>query len=232
MNEIKEKKIIKNPVVNIFLLGDSLTGKTSIVNSFFGVSFSEQQMKTIGIDNYIKEIELKNRKKIKIQIYDTAGQEQYRSNAFTILKTKCEGIVLIYSITDEDSFNNIFEYWINELNDFIELSNYPIYVIGNKCDLKDERLITYEQGEQASSKYKFKFMETSAKTNMNIKELFTNISQDIYDLSYTITENNEIKKKVESNSFPIDNRPRKKCFFMKIFDYIGKKIKNLFKKSK
>ena len=98
--------------------------------------------------------------------------------------------------------------------------------------MKDERLITYEQGEQASSKYKFKFMETSAKTNMNIQELFKNISQDIYDLSYTITENNEIKKKVENNIFPIDNRPRKKCFFMKIFDYIGKKIKNFFKKSK
>lgn len=231
MNEIKEKKIIKNPVVNIFLLGDSLTGKTSIVNSFFGVSFSEQQMKTIGIDNYIKEIELKNRKKIKIQIYDTAGQEQYRSNAFTILKTKCEGIVLIYSITDEDSFNNIFEYWINELNGIIELSKYPIYFIGNKCDLEEERLVFHEQAEKASSKYKFKFMETSAKTNINIQELFTNISQDIFDTFYTI-ENGEIVKKVENNNFSIDNRPAKKNFFMKIFSYIGKKIKNLFKKSK
>jgi small GTP-binding protein len=231
MNEIKEKKIIKNPVVNIFLLGDSLTGKTSIVNSFFGVSFSEQQMKTIGIDNYIKEIELKNRKKIKIQIYDTAGQEQYRSNAFTILKTKCEGIVLIYSITDEDSFNNIFEYWINELNGIIELSKYPIYFIGNKCDLEEERLVFHEQAEKASSKYKFKFMETSAKTNINIQELFTNISQDIFDTFYKI-ENGEIIKKVENNNFSIDNRPAKKNFFMKIFSYIGKKIKNLFKKSK
>ena len=231
MNEIKEKKIIKNPVVNIFLLGDSLTGKTSIITRFVEFGFKEEMMKTIGIDNYIKEIELKNRKKIKIQIYDTAGQEQYRSNAFTILKTKCEGIVLIYSITDEDSFNNIFEYWINELNNIIDFSKYPIYVIGNKCDLEDERIISYEQGEKASSKYKFKFMETSAKTNMNIKELFKNISQDIYDLSYTITENNEIKKKNVSNSFPIVNQPRKKSFFMKIFDYI-KKIKNLFKKSK
>ncbi len=231
MNEIKEKKIIKNPVVNIFLLGDSLTGKTSIVNSFFGVSFSEQQMKTIGIDNYIKEIELKNRKKIKIQIYDTAGQEQYRSNAFTILKTKCEGIVLIYSITDEDSFNNIFEYWINELNGIIELSKYPIYFIGNKCDLDEERLITHEQGENASTKYKFKFMETRAKTNINIQELFTNISQDIFDTFYKI-ENGEIVKKVENNNFSIDNRPAKKNFFMKIFSYIGKKIKNLFKNSK
>ena len=231
MNEIKEKKIIKTPVVNIFLLGDSLTGKTSIVNSFFGVSFSEQQMKTIGIDNYIKEIELKNRKKIKIQIYDTAGQEQYRSNAFTILKTKCEGIVLIYSITDEDSFNNIFEYWINELNGIIELSKYPIYFIGNKCDLEEERLVFHEQAEKASSKYKFKFMETSAKTNINIQELFTNISQDIFDTFYTI-ENGEIVKKVENNNFSIDNRPAKKNFFMKIFSYIGKKIKNLFKKSK
>ena len=231
MNEIKEKKIIKNPVVNIFLLGDSLTGKTSIVNSFFGVSFSEQQMKTIGIDNYIKEIELKNRKKIKIQIYDTAGQEQYRSNAFTILKTKCEGIVLIYSITDEDSFNNIFEYWINELNGIIDLSKYPIYFIGNKCDLEEERLVFHDQAEKASSKYKFKFMETSAKTNINIQELFTNISQDIFDTFYKI-ENGEIIKKVENNNFSIDNRPAKKNFFMKIFSYIGKKIKNLFKKSK
>ena len=231
MNEIKEKKIIKNPVVNIFLLGDSLTGKTSIVNSFFGVSFSEQQMKTIGIDNYIKEIELKNRKKIKIQIYDTAGQEQYRSNAFTILKTKCEGIVLIYSITDEDSFNNIFEYWINELNGIIDLSKYPIYFIGNKCDLEEERLVFHEQAEKASSKYKFKFMETSAKTNINIQELFTNISQDIFDTFYKI-ENGEIVKKVENNNFSIDNRPAKKNFFMKIFSYIGKKIKKLFIKSK
>ena len=229
MNEIKEKK--NNNVVNIFLLGDSLTGKTSILNRFIGNPFIENQIATIGIDNYITEIELKNRKKIKIQIYDTAGQEQYRSNAFQLLKTKCEGIVLIYSITDDESFNNLFEYWINELNNIIDFSKYPIYVIGNKCDLEDERIISYEQGEKASSKYNFKFMETSAKTNMNIQELFTNISQDIYDLNYTITENNEIKKKNVSNSFPIVNQPRKKSFFMKIFDYI-KKIKNLFKKSK
>ena len=114
MNEIKEKK--NNNVVNIFLLGDSKTGKTSILNRFFGFPFNENQIATIGIDNYITEIELKNRKKIKIQIYDTAGQEQYRSNAFQLLKTKCEGLVLIYSIADEASFNNIFEYWINELS--------------------------------------------------------------------------------------------------------------------
>ena len=129
MNEIKENKIIKKPIINIFLIGDSQTGKTSILNRFIGNPFNEKQIATIGIDNYITEIELKNRKKIKIQIYDTAGQEQYRSNAFQILKTKCEGIVLIYSINNEGTFNNIFEYWINELNDFIELSNYPIYVI-------------------------------------------------------------------------------------------------------
>ena len=90
--------------------------------------------------------------------------------------------------------------------------NYPIYVIGNKCDLK-ERSISYEDGEKTSSKYKFKFMETSAKTNMNIQELFKNISQDIYDLNYTTTKNNEIKKKNESNSFRINNRDVKKSFY-------------------
>ena len=223
-----ENKVNKNKI-NIFLIGDSKTGKTSIIKTLLGFPFLEEMITTIGFDNYITEIELKNKKKINLQIYDTAGQEKYRSIAFQLLKTKCEGIVFIYSIDDENSFNSIFEYWINEINNnIINISNYPIYIIGNKSDLKDDRAIKYEEGKKKAEEYKFKFMETSAKTGLNIKELFTNITQDIYD-SFYILENEEIKKKNESNNIEINTNVKpKKCFVLKAYGYVKKKIKKLF----
>ena len=223
-----ENKVNKNKI-NIFLIGDSKTGKTSIIKTLLGFPFLEEMLTTIGFDNYITEIELKNKKKINLQIYDTAGQEKYRSIAFQLLKTKCEGIVFIYSIDDENSFNSIFEYWINEINNnIINISNYPIYVIGNKSDLKDDRVIEYEEGKKKANEYKFKFMETSAKTGLNIKELFTNITQDIYD-SFYILENEEIKKKNENTNIEINTNVKpKKCFVLKAYGYVKKKIKKLF----
>ena len=222
-----ENKVNKNKI-NIFLIGDKLTGKTSIIKTLLGFPFLEEMITTIGFDDYITEIELKNKKKINLKIYDTAGQEQYRSIAFQLLKTKCEGIVLIYSIDDENSFNNIFEYWINEINNIINISNYPIYIIGNKSDLKDDRAIKYEEGKKKAEEYKFKFMETSAKTGLNIKELFTNITQDIYD-SFYILENEEIKKKIKSNNIELNTNVKpKKCFVLKAYGYVKKKIKKLF----
>jgi len=223
-----EKKDNKN-TIKLFLIGDTLTGKTSIIKSLLNFPFFEKTLATIGFDNYITQIELKNKKTIKLQIFDTAGQEKYRSLALQLLKTKCEGIILIYSIENENSFENLFEYWINELNNIIDISNYPIYLVGNKNDLKDERLIKFEEGQKKANEFNIKFMETSAKTGYNIKQLFTNITQDIYD-SFYLLENNEIKKRTESTNIEIsiDDKPKKKCFVLKAYGYVKKKMKKIF----
>ena len=121
------------------------------------------QGQTVGIDFYCKKIELDNKRKIDLKVFDTAGQEQYRSNAFQIIKTKCNGIIILYSINNKKSFNNVFENWIDQLNNIIDLNSIVIYIVGNKSDLEDEREVEKKEVEKISKEYNFKIMETSAK---------------------------------------------------------------------
>ena len=230
----KPKKT-ENQKYSVFFLGDSQTGKTTIISKYFDLPIDYNcQISTIRIDYYKKTIEVNNKTKIDLKIYDTAGQEQYRSNAFQIIKTKCNGIIILYSINSKKSFNNVFEYWIDQLNNIIDLTSIPIYIVGNKCDLKDEREVEKEEVENKLKEYDFKFMETSAKKNINISELFKNISEDIYKKYYKEEKqeiNNISSKNSLSKPFEVVNiKKPKRNIFSRIFNFIGHKIKKIFKK--
>ena len=155
------------PLYKILLLGDSTVGKTCFLLRYTDDTFIELHMATIGLDYRLKTIVLDNQKIVKVQLWDTAGQDKFRAITRNYYKG-ARGIILMYDITNIKSYDNIKK-WINEIKD--EISNeVTIILIGNKIDNEKERKISKEQGEQLAKDYNVAFFETSAKNGQGINE--------------------------------------------------------------
>ena len=121
-----------------------------------------------------KNIEIKNRI-VRIQIWDTAGQEAFRSITRTYYKSSTCAFI-VYDITDKKSFENVLT-WLNECRDMC-YKDILICLIGNKIDLESKRVISYEEGKNFAEENNLLFFETSAKNGNNIKEVAVGISRD------------------------------------------------------
>lgn len=159
----------------LLLIGDSGVGKTCVLFRFSEDAFNSTFISTIGIDFKIRTIELDG-KKIKLQIWDTAGQERFRTIT-TAYYRGAMGIMLVYDITSEKSFDNIRN-WIRNIEEHAA-ADVEKMVLGNKCDMEDKRQVSKERGEQLATEYSIKFMETSAKTAQNVEESFITLARDI-----------------------------------------------------
>jgi len=137
--------------------------------------FTSSFITTIGIDFKIKSI-LIDDLKIKLQIWDTAGQDRFRTIT-TAYYRGAMGILLIYDICDEVSFLNVRN-WIKQI-DQNAVEGASRILIGNKCDMTEERKVTYEQGKSLADEYEIKFYETSAKDNTNVDGSFLAIAEEI-----------------------------------------------------
>ena len=151
--------------INILVLGNSSVGKTSFILKYTENIFRASYLTTIGIDYKTKFINLNN-KKYKIDFFDTAGQERYKSIALNIIKN-ADGILLLYDITQQVSFDSISQ-WIKDIEN-VKGDNALIVLIGNKCDLTEDRTINKEKGEELANKYGVSFFETSNKLGTNIE---------------------------------------------------------------
>lgn len=161
---------------NIILLGASNVGKSNMMNQFLRGQFEEACLATIGI-NILNKLFVFDGKKVKINYYDTAGQERYNSLNLTFLR-KADGVILVYDITSQESFRKI-DFWIQELHNKNRDSKV-LMLVGNKTDLDNERKVSFQQGEKKANEIGCPFMETSAKTNHNIKECFEKASRILY----------------------------------------------------
>ena len=161
---------------NIILLGSSNVGKSNMMNQFLRGQFEEAYFATIGI-NILNKLFVFDGKKVKINYYDTAGQERYNSLNLTLLR-KADGVILVYDITSQESFRKI-DFWIQELHNKNKDSKV-LMLVGNKTDLDNEREVSFQQGEKKANEIGCPFMETSAKTNHNIKECFEKASRILY----------------------------------------------------
>ena len=159
--------MVENEKICLFTLGNSIVGKTSFILRYTKNTFNTTYISTIGIDFLSKNILLPNGEKYKVLFYDTAGQEKYRSIAFNLMKG-AEGIILMYDITKRKSFESISE-WVQSIKE-AKGENFPVVLIGNKCDLKDEREVDIEEGENEAKKNGFLFFETSNKDGTNVEE--------------------------------------------------------------
>ena len=132
-------------------------------------------MTTIGVDFKIKTLDLEG-KSVKLQIWDTAGQERFR-NIVSSYYRGAHGIMMVYDITDLESFQNLNS-WLIEIEKNASKNVYKI-LVGNKCDMEKDRKVTFEQGKDFANQYGMKFFETSAKESTNVQEAFVAMTKEI-----------------------------------------------------
>lgn len=169
-------KATHDHLFKILILGDSSVGKSCILTRFAEDSFNFSFMPTIGIDFKIKTIEIKG-KKIKLTIWDTAGQERFNNITESYYRT-ARGVFFVYDITNGQSFDNIAK-WLRNLEANTGDSEVVKYILGNKCDLNDLRVIDYVKGVDMAANFNLKFHETSAKEDINIQKVFYDIARDL-----------------------------------------------------
>ena len=168
--------MIKESVYKVLLLGDTNVGKTCFLFKYTDNTFHENHIATIGLDYRVKKIKLKNGKEISLQIWDTAGQDRFRAITKNYYKG-AHGIVLIYDITNNQTFENVSK-WVNQIHEEVSL-NVVIFLAGNKLDLEKKREISYEIGEKLAKELGCTFFEASAKTGVNIDEIFNELAESL-----------------------------------------------------
>lgn len=159
----------------LLLIGDSGVGKSCLLLRFADDTYTESYISTIGVDFKIRTVELDG-KTIKLQIWDTAGQERFRTITSSYYRG-AHGIIVVYDITDIESFNNV-KLWLHEIDRYAS-EHVNKLLIGNKSDLTTKRAVTYEQGKEFADSLGIEFLETSAKNATNVEKAFLAMSSQI-----------------------------------------------------
>ena len=192
----KKEEIIS---FKILLLGDSTVGKSSFILRFCEDKFDEDSLTTIGLDQKNKFVKFGD-KKIELRIWDTAGEERFRSIAKNLFKG-ADGIVLMYDLSNYDSFKDI-KGWINNIKESVDISKIALIVVGNKCDLSDdEKKVDVDLKKNFEENNKMKIIEASAKNNINVNESFIVLIEKMIELGRGKKKSNEDDEN--------DNNPQK-----------------------
>ena len=166
----------------IIFVGDSGVGKTQIINIYNNKLFQNEHFPTFRIDFQIKTLSI-NGKKTNVHCIDTEGSSDFSEYTGTLFIKKADVFILIYDITSRESFDNlskyynIFKFALNDLED--KYNKKLLYLIGNKYDLKINRMINENEARNLAKQYNAKYMEVSAKNGLNIDRLFEYVIQDI-----------------------------------------------------
>ena len=161
--------------IKILILGDSMVGKTSLLLNYVDKIFPEAHIATLGVEYKEKEIK-KDNYNIRLQIWDTAGEERFRSITKNLYRN-ANGILFVYDITNKQSFINV-KHWIKDTNNIDK--EIKGIIIGNKCDLENERTITMEELEEIGKQFSLPVLETSAKTGNKVNECFELLIDELF----------------------------------------------------
>lgn len=157
----------------LVFLGEQAVGKTSIITRFMYDTFETTYQATIGIDFLSKTLYLDDRT-VRLQLWDTAGQERFRSLIPSYIRDSSVAVV-VYDVTNKTSFQNS-DKWIEDVR-AERGGEVIIMLVGNKTDLGDKRQVSSEEGEAKAKKLNVLFIETSAKANVNIKQMFRKLAE-------------------------------------------------------
>ena len=188
-------------VYKVLLLGDTTVGKTCFLMKYTDKTFQEGHISTIGLDYRLKSMVLKSGKNIKLQIWDTAGQDRFRAITKNYYKG-ANGIILIYDVTSQKTFDNV-KNWVTQIREEAS-QNVIVYLCGNKIDQKEFRVINNEEGIKMAQEFGFPFYETSAKEGININETFEDLVEKI-DSVYSKLDT-KIKKTKKNKLFKGKNK--------------------------
>ena len=175
-------------LLKYIIIGDAAVGKSNLLLRYAHGQFKPEYQLTIGVEFGAKNIQINN-KVFRIQIWDTAGQENFRSITRAYYKNSVCALV-VYDISSRDSFNNVST-WIEDCKNQSPKTIFMV-LVGNKCDLNDKRQVTAEEGKDLADRNEMLFFETSAKEGINVEEIFLNSA-------------NEISKKIDQGYYDLEN---------------------------
>ena len=204
----------------IVIIGDTNVGKSNILSRYLTNEFTSNTKSTVGVELGIKFLKIKNTS-TKIQIWDTAGQERYQAITSSYFRGS-DGCFIVYDITNETSFNNI-EKWFDKIHEEND-KEIPVIIVGNKCDLENERKIPTEKAKEKAQNLKCAFYETSALKAINIEQIFEELVNTIYDKTggnksdddihiEIVNENKGVNINSENNEENDDNNKKGCCNF-------------------
>ena len=159
------------------IIGDTSVGKSCLLKRFIDGTYYGAHDTTIGVEFGSKFIKLNN-KDIKLKLWDTAGQETFKSITRSYYRG-CAGVILMYDITQRQTFNNITS-WLNDIRPYID-KTIPIMLIGNKTDMNHKRQVERSDGEEFANLHNSLFTELSIKTQMNVDRVFYMLAEDLIE---------------------------------------------------
>jgi Ras-related protein Rab-8A len=156
--------------IKLLTIGDSGVGKSSLLLRWANADTSmvKSSMPTVGIDFKFKNITVDG-ERVKVHVWDTAGQERFRTLTATYYR-KAQGVLLVYDVTNRESFNNVRN-WMSQITINAEVG-ISVYLVANKLDLVEKRVVSFEEGEALAKEFKTSFMEVSAWSGQNVNESF------------------------------------------------------------
>jgi len=155
--------------IKLVMVGDSGVGKSCLLDKFLDDSSTNNFISTIGVDIRSREIHVNN-KRLKIQVWDTGGQQRYRPVLASCYRGAL-GVIIVFDVTNMVSFKNI-QQWLVEVEEFSTSSTIPRMLVGNKADLTDRREVEASLAEEFARQHNITYMETSVIGKENIKEAF------------------------------------------------------------
>jgi Ras-related protein Rab-1A len=179
-----------NYIFKLLLIGDSGVGKSSIMLQYVDQTFTDTHVSTIGVDFKIITSTV-NDKICKLQIWDTAGQERFKTITSSYYRG-AHGIIVVYDTTNRESYDNV-KIWLEEAHRLV--SGDPNFIlIGNKSDLSEKRKVSKEEAEEFATDNSIAFIETSAKTNVNVSNLFETLCVDMFRKKEKVILNEDMYK--------------------------------------
>ena len=221
-------------VLKILLLGNGTVGKTSLINRYLKNVYNPVYLTTIGIDQSIKFLSVNN-KHIKLSIWDTAGQEQFRTIAKSFYN-KTDAVILCFDLTEKESLDSI-SYWIDQLCNKIELNKIGIVLVGTKLDLTDFEKVEgiSEEVNKYIEKYNIKYFKTSSLSGTNVKEVFNYLVKITLNIKKFKEFENDKKDENGDTIFDIielDNEESKKINEKSLMIQNNSKLKSNLRKKK
>jgi Ras-related protein Rab-11A len=172
----------KPPLYKIVMLGDSGVGKTSLVARLTNPErpLNHDISATMGIEFDTQMLDTPQGK-VKAQIWDTAGQERFARVLLPTYFRKAKGVILVYDITNQKSFESLSERWMAQLNDHANSEDLAKLLVGNKSDLESNREVSVEKARQFCSEFGMEMLETSAKSGENVLQSFEKLVGIVHD---------------------------------------------------
>ena len=193
--------------VKVVLIGESGVGKTSIISRYTTNTFDPQTLTSSSAQFLTKTINLNENTSIKFDIWDTAGQEKFKSLAKIFYKD-AKVIILVYDITNKPSFETLKNYWYKEIMDN-SVSDLILALVGNKSDLYENEQVTDKEGKLFAKEINAIFKSTSALSNRGINSLFTDIAKKCLDPNYDyLAEDKKIQEEFNQRKLNENQRNR------------------------